>query len=75
MKSATPDQIAPFASKRLGKPYFQSCKEGREARKCGRPRVNPYVKVPALSAFVQGWFDGWDAMDDVKKAAGGTHGG
>jgi hypothetical protein len=51
-------QIAPGAIAR-------AMKEGREARKEGRPRINPYAQIPAFRRFREPWFEGWDAMDAV----------
>lgn len=49
----------------------RAMKEGREARKDGRPRKSPYEDIPALAAFHLPWLDGWDSMNtmlETKKA-------
>lgn len=42
-------------------------REGREARKDGRPRVSPYASIKLFRVFHESWLLGWDAMDDVLK--------
>jgi hypothetical protein len=46
-------------------PCATAAREGREARKAGKPRVSPYINIPLLRAFHQPWLNGWDAMDEV----------
>ena len=49
------------------RPFYVAAKEGREARKAGRPRKSPYENIPALKAFHQPWLDGWDTMERVER--------
>ena len=46
-------------------PHIVASREGREARKIGKPRISPYANIPMLIAFHQPWLDGWDAMDEI----------
>ena len=41
---------------------LRAMKEGREARKEGKPRNSPYEGIKLLQAFHQPWLNGWDAM-------------
>lgn len=40
--------------------------EGREARKAGRPRVDPYAGIAAFRKLGPPWLAGWDSMDGLE---------
>ena len=51
----------------------RAMKEGREARKEGRPRVSPYENITLLRAFHVPWLNGWDAMNDILRSSPDFH--